>query len=712
MTQNTLAAAAAVRRGRRRRWLLAGLCGAGLMAGQLVGERAAMAGDFDALGGYLPAPDAVVTQGFAAGFDIEKERYLPSDVKVQCVANTMALKPADDALMAGQLLLLTPSVADRCSERVLVTLPKTQGSYRASVWMRHGSVDAQVLVKYPAESGLRTSAATLAPTGRVTSDGWVELASNVFPVDGAVAAAVYLRVSVFDSQGSEIDALELTPVKAPYWQQRACTGLADPVCGEGALCIHNYCRLGRLSLPPLPHALIRDTMVDVMQSQLRVFFGGQKTRTENLPHALAMLDTIRSAKNAWQFWNGWGYAIRLLHDWHTRADSSVVRVSRRARLNVCFFEGDGDSSVAAWPKHPKYRDILVSHTGNAGTHGIRQGDRLVAVDGQHPVAWALSLKDVDWGWWQADDNDVYSEMAERMRGLILAYATSFSVLHCDSVTQTCADVPQTYLTAELPDEGGSQVRCDNRPFYHLAAGNNPNANHSVGFGFFRGPVADAPPEDMVYSLVWDTLYGGGDPNGYVNTHIKDAITDFKANARGVILDHRAGNGGTLDAAELVTTLVRPPDTALIFYSPMQRAGFAGPTTAADGIALFEQFKSVSGMTVGAPDYDADMPVALVLHRDGSASDYMPFGMQGAAKVKLFAPAATAGAFSTFFEFSYWGGVSLRLASGDAIAADGSALLGHGVQPDFLVLPKQSDLLAGKDTLYEAALAWVQTELKP
>ena len=44
--------------------------------------------------------------------------------------------------------------------------------------------------------------------------------------------------------------------------------------------------------------------------------------------------------------------------------------------------------------------------------------------------------------------------------------------------------------------------------------------------------------------------------------------------------------------------------------------------------------------------------------------------------------------------------------------DGSALIGHGVVPDVTLLPRQSDLVAGKDTLFEAALAWVRQELKP
>ena len=45
----------------------------------------------------------------------------------------------------------------------------------------------------------------------------------------------------------------------------------------------------------------------------------------------------------------------------------------------------------------------------------------------------------------------------------------------------------------------------------------------------------------------DTLYGGGNPNGSVNSAIRNAVTEWKASALGVIVDHRAGNGGTIDA---------------------------------------------------------------------------------------------------------------------------------------------------------------------
>ena len=116
--------------------------------------------------------------------------------------------------------------------------------------------------------------------------------------------------------------------------------------------------------------------------------------------------------------------------------------------------------------------------------------------------------------------------------------------------------------------------------------------------------------------------------------------------------------------------------------------------------------------MGDPAYDPDLPVALIIHRDGSASDYMPAGMKGAPKTKLFGPGPTAGAFSTYIQFAYWGGLNLQFASGDTIRNDGVAMLGKGVMPDFVVQQKQSDLLVGRDTIHEAALAWVRQELKP
>ncbi|APR84832.1 Hypothetical protein A7982_10181 [Minicystis rosea] len=670
------------------------------------------AGSFDAQGSYQL--DAKATA--KVGFDTEPARYVPDDAASNCVDPMFEIVPADDALEGSSYAAL--HVNDNCAERFEVSVPPQQGSYRATVWMRHGGLDASLVVVYQDGSGLDTTGAQMTPTGRTTSDGWVELGSNDFPIDGAKAAHVYLRVVGYAALDAvQIDGLELVP-SGQFQAQADCSGVGDSVCGADGVCIYGRCVIGRLGVPLLPADELRNDVVDVLASQLRVFYGGRFSRLNYLPTALAHIEAMRKEKTAFGFWNRWTTAIHALHDWHTSVHTSLNGfVGARHRLNACFIEGNADLSHGAFPKDPKLADILVSHVG-PGAAGLKPGDRLVAVDGRHPLAWAAALADVDWGYGVATDPNNYSDFAESLGGptwdggLIVRYAHEITVVRCDA--NGCENAPETIAVASLESGGGgADVACDNRPLYHFESGNPDPTNHYVFGNIFRGRIADSAPEEAIYGMVWDTLWGGGNPNGSVNSAISAAIVDWKKDARGVILDHRAGNGGTIDAATNVTRLVRAPDVAAVMLQPIEIAADDGPKSAAEGLAIFNAKKSTSmAYKVGDSDYAQDLPVALILHRDGSASDYLPFAMKGSPKVRLFGPHGTAGAFSTFIELSSWGGLYYQFASGDTISADGSPLIGHGVVPDEVILPRQSDLVAGKDTLFEAALAWVRKELKP
>ena len=674
----------------------------------------ATAGTFGAVGEYRLDPEATAS----LGFEVTPERFLPDDADASCADPMFEVTPAAEAIEGESLLQLR--VKDGCAERLVFPLPADQASYRATVWMRHGGIDAAILVLYEDGSGLDTTYAQMSPTGRTTSDGWVEMATNEFPVDGQRALRSYLRVISYGAKDAvEIDALEVVR-RGTFTAQSACDGVADPVCGPEGECVYGRCVLGRLGVPVLPSDEIRDEVVDTLKSQIRLFYGGQRSRELYLPDALAKMEEMRYQKTAWGFWRGFAAAIHALHDWHTSTYQSITgTLAARGRLNACFIEGDADLSHGAWPKDPAYADILVSHVGGADNAGLRAGDRLIAVDGQHPIAWVESLKGHHFGYHTATDPAVFADHAEALGGpawagaLIVRLAHEMTVLRCDP-SGVCADKPETILVSTLAGGGGGQdVSCDNRPFYHLEGSDVPNpATHRIFGRVFRGTIAGTTPEEAIHGMVWDTLYGGGDPNGPLNSAFNAAITDWKASARGVILDHRAGNGGTLDAAENLTRLVRPREVAAVMRAPMEVGGFDGPSTPSEGVALFNGAKNAIPFEVGDDDWAVGLPVALILHRDGSASDYLPYGMKGAPNTRLFGPHATAGAFSTFIELSSWGGLYYQIASGDTIAKDGSALIGHGVVPDEIVLPRQSDLLAGKDTLFEAALAWVRQELEP
>lgn len=675
---------------------------------------AAWAGAFDERGVFRVSADAAAFEAFVA-----PTYFVPDDAEESCTLKTFH-EIIDDGTALEGATYARVDAPSACQVRFVVELPPVQASYRATLWMRHGSAGARVLVSYPAESGIPLQPARMAPTGRATSDGWIELASNEFPVDGTLSPTVYLRFADFaDADGVDLDAFELVPA-GEFVAGEACEGVRDPVCGPERTCISGQCVLGRLSVPPLPEPPLKQAMAAALAGRIEVFYGGRKTRLEDLPVARLSLARMRSAQSAWAYWSDFGRAVRELHDWHTSASAPVGEslAVTTARLNACFVEGDADRSRGTWPSHPAYRDILVSHVGN-GSAGLAPGDRLVAVDGLHPLEWARGLVDVQWGYHVATDASSFADFAEALGGpawsggaMLLRYAREITVVRCDAGTGTCSDVAETLRIRELPAVlGGPDVYCDNRPRYHLGDESPSEATHQVFYEIFDGPVANTTPEEAIYGMVWDTLYGGGDPNGYVNGKIRTLSAFWKQNARGVILDHRAGNGGTLDAPEYMTQLVRPPFTLAAVRMPIEIAGFEGPSTPAEGVALFEQSKAFSPYTVGADDHDPELPVALILHRDGSASDYMPLGMKGAPKVRIFGPGPTAGAFSTFVQFAYWGGLRMQLASGDTITFDGQPWIGRGVMPDQVVQQRQSDLMVGVDTLHEAALAWVRQELK-
>ena len=443
--------------------------------------------------------------------------------------------------------------------------------------------------------------------------------------------------------------------------------------------------------------MIVNNVVDGLEGQLQVFYGGQRSRGLYLAAAIAQMEQMRGATTGWQFWSLFGAAIHALHDWHTVTDMGVSGfVVPAHRLNACFIEGDADLSQAVWPKDPSYPDLLVSHVGPQSS-GLNPGDRLVAVDGMHPIAWAASLAGVDWGYHVATDPETLSDYAERLGGpywanvdgsaLILTFAHEITVVRCSS--GSCESTPETIQVTDFETSDGSpDIACDNRPLYHFAPANNPDpATHYVFDTFFRGQIAETAPSEGIFGMVWDTLDGNGSPTSPVNAQILQAVADWKANARGVILDHRAGNGGTLDAATNVTTLVRPPSVVAVTRMPIEQAGYDGPATAAAGLAVFTLAEGVSPYKVGDPAWAETLPVALITHRDGSASDYLPYGMKGAPNVMLFGPHPTAGAFSTYIEFSSWGNLYFQFGSpGDTIAADGSALIGHGVPPDVVPAP--------------------------
>jgi hypothetical protein len=651
----------------------------------------ARAGEFTADGSFLFDPGAV------AAFDFEDGGDPASGV----------VPTADKQSLSGGHVLAVP--AQMMGATLSIPLPLPRATYRVSAWVRDSEVVASLTIAYgPAPSEV----AALYPTGRLTSDGWVEVAADHVRVDGPRLTS--LSVGLFSATGAVVDAVELVPDGGaegfPVTPNAACNGVTDPSsCAADQLCVWSECRNVSGWVPPIPAD--RDAVAGYLAARVELLFGPYLERTVDLPAVRAYLDQMRFAKDRFQFWNGFLSAVRRLHDGHTTTSGLADFVLRNPRpLALCFLEGDADLSHAVAPKDGEYLDVLVSLAGGDHNLGLHPGDRLVAVDGQHPIAWARALVGAYWGQPGISNHTTFAEHASLLRSTISRFAGTIDVVRCDPVKGTCGAV-ETITLADLPlDPPGTpidEVYCDNRPLRHVPGA---PADHSTGETVYSGIVNESDATEKIWGLEWESLYTTDGSDGVAGP-LNTAVTSWQTGARGVILDHRTGYGGTILAPEILWNFSIKTH-ANDLYVDRTYAEEEQPSVS-DAQARFNAALGTQSMQyVGSGSPRTDVPVALLLTEDVSASDWLPQGMKGGENVRLFGPFQTNGGFSTRYSLGYWLSMGYVMAVGDDILADGTTHNGRGVEPDVVVLPRQSDLLAGKDSVFEAALAWVRAGLAP
>lgn len=102
------------------------------------------------------------------------------------------------------------------------------------------------------------------------------------------------------------------------------------------------------------------------------------------------------------------------------------------------------------------------------------------------------------------------------------------------------------------------------------------------------------------------------------------------------------------------------------------------------------------------------PVAILVDEtSGSASEVFAGGMQAIGRVRVFGTTSLGGVLPAFFDRLPNRDV-LYHAVADFATPDGIVLEGRGVIPDEPVRPTRRDLLAGRDPVMDAALAWIDT----
>lgn len=658
----------------------------------------------------LLAPAVAHAAGFApdGSFVFDPAAAVRIDLEDDSFVEASGLVPTEvpDALSGKKVLTL----GNFQGFDFTVTLPKEPATYRVSFWARGGAVIGSMTTAY-SDRGV-DEVGVLYPTGRLTSDGWVELANSGLRVDGA--RVVELQVGGFAANGGEVDAIEIVKDGGPWTAgapNAACKGSVDlATCAAGQICLYSECRNVNGWVPPIPSE--RDDVARYLANRAELLFGPYLNRTLDLPASRASFDTMLTATDPWTYWNGFMAGVRRLHDGHTSTSgiSDFVLFNPRP-IAVCFLEGDADLSQDTAPKDPLYLDVVVSHVGGDHNLGLHPGDRLVAVDGQHPIAWARGLADFHWSVSSTSNHRTHAELASSLQRFIARFAHEIQVIRCDPASSTCGAV-ETISIADLPKEAeGSpvdSVQCDNRPLRHQA---DAPANHATGDQVYAGLALESDDVEKIYGVEWESLYTTNGNDG-MGAAMKAAVASWKSGgARGVVLDHRTGFGGTSLGPKPVWDYAVPKFKA-DRYIDRRRDKDEQPTVE-EALALFAEGVATGDVeSIGSSSPTLTVPVALLVTEDISASDWLAFGLKGAPNTKIFGPYETNGGFSTRYAFGYWLGLNYVIATGDTVAYDGRTLNGTGIAPDVVVLPKQSDLLVGKDTVYEAALAWVRQELAP
>jgi hypothetical protein len=599
--------------------------------------------------------------------------------------------------LEGQKFVQVSSYSMQYGDIIPLSVGSSNAAYRVRAFVR-GSTSwyPLIIIQYMWGPGPLLTFATMTPTGRMTSDGWLEIESAPVSIDGDRYPYAGLMMT---SEKIDLDALEIVPAPGEYLPSTPCEGVLS--CGPNQVCVEGTCQSGDSMVPSLPGDAHRDLVVDLLKRKIQISFGGVRTRQEPMQQALATMESMRSAQTPWIFWSTFAKAVGQLQDSHTVPIGIPSYAGAYGKaFPICFVEGNADSSHPLFPPHPDYADVLVSHVGLSDNLGIKSGDRLLAVDGMHPVAWMKSLVDYPWFAAQASDPEVHSMAVETLQTAIRALASSVQILRC---TPSSCSSPETITIANLADGFTTEHPvCDHRPAYHLASGNPDPVSHDfedVRYGLLK----DSAPGEDLYGMLWnDTLWYDG-PNPW-----KQAYDTFRSKAKGLVLDHRRGDGGTVAGSAYLTELSLYPKTVAVWSTLGTLGLFDSPFTQSDGLAFFGLYENdfSRSFVAGSTTPREDMRIAVLLARDMSGSDFFPFGVKNAPNTKLFGR-RTLGAFSTFNVFEAQGFFYWALASGDFVGPDGKPHLGHGVEPHEAILPKQSDLLVGKDTVYERALAWVR-----
>ena len=588
----------------------------------------------------------------------------------------------------------------------------------------------------------RMSTLRLLPTGRRTTDGWVEISTQAFDyrtasispggltlVDAQIYYGQYNSTAPANPDARVlVDALQIEDLGPALVPEAACNSVnAASVCGTAGECMLGRCVDPAVTAGAALSDSVRRNYIDRALHEMDLFAGVRAGRAR-LEEYKSTLGALAGERDSSSFWKQSRVLHELMLDGHGSSPSFGTSFLGHLQGGVCLGPGVADLiDPGADPLAPMPMVFDVSDSSLGAE--LKRGDVLTQIDGVDAMSWVRDRPDAFYFNGDPRGRDVLS--LGSIMGAAIAKGATLRFERCDKPDATSC-TPNEVEIVEIDTAAR---------FAQVWSGGEP-AN---GFGFIhcdwrfervQEPSSRSYPQ---YFTAWRDegdvrhLLINGVPDttqsGQIGTIWRSVVDSaLSGGAERLIIDQRTGYGGTISTLALVVGhLLQPGNDVFASFYPwfgeivdetMRTMLRACSSNAQDITRDCGLFYEVTPMLLSPRHGSGNARVALLNAFDVSGNDYLSrFAQFRQAPTRIFGYAPTFGAFGQSCSFAgHLGEPSpMRYQCHDTTFSAGAGMpegpfeSGVGVVPDEIIYQTQSDAIAGRDTLLEAARAWVESD---
>jgi hypothetical protein len=607
-------------------------------------------------------------------------------------------------------------------------------------------------------------------TGNETSDGWVQYSTgpidgslfgepigaiivtarvattgDTVPLDSVQLAPGQGGPTVMDASATAVvDAVEVDPVTGPLVGGQACTqATIDTACGPAGECTYGVCVDGAVvwgAVPPVAG--------DRQQLVQRVELGlehqqAARDAADAAPSILtsSFLSATEGATQPRAFYGALNEAVAGVRNGHTTLGSPLASFETTfyplinpwgnpwsGFLDVCLGPALDDLPGATGAS--TYAVYWIA-SGSAVSGMLHVGDMLTAVDGMAPDAW-LTLAKARYSPMLPDDPTseptgrgiMFADMLSKY-AQTATFSSCTAAGACTPVTVNPAQIAQgilngtAYKTAtafsracspRFVDSVSAWTSADDDTAYDTPQYATVGTVTSIEFDGFEGAYDSSDPSDP-YHAWWQPF-----------------ASAFAA-GNGLLVDARQGHGGLFLLGSWLAEQIRGTSSPYYAYAaPRGDYDLADPTWLFDPslaacLGVSPSADTMCGWLSGGDSDESTLAsppagglqIAWVNGNDLSMNDITPEKLKGAPNVRIFGPHPTTGALGEITDLPPIEGpwlsgslqtLDMRFGASFTAAVASPWASGTGVAPDQIVTQKVSDLLAGQDTVLEAAKTWL------